>query len=125
MKTVKPGHSTTTSQLPGALIDLSPMPDQLADREAFTADLADDDRDTQAGMVPRSAIPHLLSRADVAAIFGRSSRTISRWERRGYLTSVRIGPARFFRSEDIRRLIFGQLEAVVAGATKSCQDDMA
>jgi hypothetical protein len=54
-------------------------------------------------------IPDLLSSTDVEQIFARSARTLHRWERRGHLTPVRVGHAKFYRAEDIRRLVSGQL----------------
>jgi predicted DNA-binding transcriptional regulator AlpA len=54
-------------------------------------------------------LPRLLSVANVAAIFGRSTRTIRSWIRQGYLQPVRIGRVVFFREGDIRALITGRL----------------
>jgi hypothetical protein len=58
-------------------------------------------------------IPDLLSGADVEHIFDRSARTLHRWERLGHLTPVRVGRAQFYRIEDIRRLVCGQLGAAM------------
>jgi hypothetical protein len=60
-----------------------------------------------------TGIPNLLSSTDVEQIFARSARTLHRWERRGHLTPVRVGHAKFYRAEDIRRLVLGQLEAAM------------
>jgi MerR-like DNA binding protein len=60
-----------------------------------------------------TGIPDLLSSADVEQIFARSARTLHRWERRGHLIPVRVGHAKFYRAEDIRRLVRGQLEAAM------------
>jgi hypothetical protein len=60
-------------------------------------------------------IPDLLSSTDVEQIFTRSARTLHRWEQRGHLTPVRVGHAKFYRAEDIRRLVLGQL----AGAMRT------
>jgi hypothetical protein len=54
-----------------------------------------------------------LSSTDVEQIFARSARTLHRWEQRGHLTPVRVGHAKFYRAEDIRRLVSGQLEAAM------------
>jgi MerR HTH family regulatory protein len=62
---------------------------------------------------PAETIPDLLSSTDVEQIFARSARTLHRWERRGHLTPVRVGHAKFYRAEDIRRLVSGQLEAAM------------
>jgi hypothetical protein len=58
-------------------------------------------------------IPDLLSSTDVEQIFARSARTLHRWERRGHLTPIRVGHAKFYRAEDVRRLVSGQLEAAM------------
>jgi hypothetical protein len=58
-------------------------------------------------------IPDLLSSTEVEQIFARSARTLHRWERRGHLTPVRVGQAKFYRAADIRRLVCGQLEAAM------------
>jgi MerR HTH family regulatory protein len=60
-----------------------------------------------------TGIPDLLSSIDVEQIFARSARTLHRWERRGHLTPVRVGHAKFYRAEDIRRLVSGQLEGAM------------
>ena len=57
-----------------------------------------------------AAIPDLLSSAEVEQIFGRSGRTLRRWEQCGHLTPVRVGHGKFYRPEDIRRLVSGQLD---------------
>jgi hypothetical protein len=59
---------------------------------------------------PAPSFPDLLSGTQVEQIFGRSARTLRRWEQRGHLIPVRIGNAKFYRAEDIRRLVSGQLE---------------
>jgi MerR HTH family regulatory protein len=60
-----------------------------------------------------TGIPDLLSSTDVEQIFARSARTLHRWEQRGHLTPIRVGHAKFYRAEDIRRLVSGQLEAAM------------
>jgi MerR HTH family regulatory protein len=60
-----------------------------------------------------TGIADLLSSTDVEQIFARSARTLHRWERRGHLTPVRVGRAKFYRAADIRRLVSGQLEAAM------------
>ena len=61
-----------------------------------------------------TGIPDLLSSTEVEQIFARSARTLHRWERRGHLTPVRVGQAKFYRAEDIRRLVSDQLEGAMA-----------
>ena len=61
-----------------------------------------------------SALPILLSTAEIAERFGRSARTIRRWVRRGYLVPVRVGGAVFFRAEDVRQLIVERLVASIS-----------
>jgi hypothetical protein len=58
---------------------------------------------------PAPSFPELLSSAQVEQIFGRSARTLRRWEQRGHLTPVRVGNAKFYRADDIRRLVSDQL----------------
>jgi hypothetical protein len=55
-------------------------------------------------------VADLLSSTDVEQIFRRSARTLHRWEQRGHLAPVRVGKAKFYHAEDIRRLIAGQLK---------------
>jgi hypothetical protein len=62
---------------------------------------------------PEPAIPDLLPSSHVEQIFARSARTLHRWERRGHLTPVRVGHAKFYRAADVRRLVSGQLEAAM------------
>lgn len=45
-----------------------------------------------------------MSMAEVAAYFGRTTRTILNWERRGLLTPRRIGRSKFYRRHDIEML---------------------
>jgi hypothetical protein len=63
--------------------------------------------------LPAPGIPDLVSSPDVEQIFARSARTLHRWERLGHLTPVRVGHAKFYRAEDIRRLVSGQLEVAM------------
>jgi hypothetical protein len=75
---------------------------------------------------PPAAIPELLSGADVERIFARSARTLRRWEIQGHLTPVRVGGAKFYRAEDLRRLVAGRLEAAAlqrAGGPKAGDGD--
>jgi hypothetical protein len=64
-------------------------------------------------LLAEPSVPDLLSSTDVAQIFARSARTLHRWERRGHLTPVRVGHAKFYRADDVRRLVCGQLEAAM------------
>jgi hypothetical protein len=75
---------------------------------------------------PAPAIPDLLSSVEVEQIFGRSARTLRRWEERGHLMPVRVGHAKFYRAEDIRRLVSGQFEDAMRkhpGTPKSHRGD--
>jgi stage V sporulation protein SpoVS len=69
---------------------------------------------TERQNAPTSTIPEMLSMAEVQAIFGgRSSRTIRRWIKRGYLTPVRVGRSLFFRPDDIRRAVSDELRSAI------------
>jgi hypothetical protein len=70
------------------------------------------------GWPAETGVPDLLSSTDVEQIFDRTARTLHRWEQRGHLTPIRVGHAKFYRVEDIRRLVSGQLEAAMA--TPAC-----
>jgi len=53
----------------------------------------------------RSPAPiDLLSSAAVAALFGRTPRTIRNWVRAGHLHPIKVGGAVFFRRADVERL---------------------
>jgi hypothetical protein len=73
---------------------------------------------------PSASIPDLLSSAEVEQIFDRSARTLRRWEQQGHLTPVRVGGAKFYRPDDIRRLVSGQLTKAMTrpGPRKARQD---
>lgn len=58
---------------------------------------------------PGSSLPRLLTAAEVAAVFRRSERALRDWVRRGHLVPVRIGRAVFFREEEVRALLNGQM----------------
>jgi DNA-binding transcriptional MerR regulator len=50
----------------------------------------------------------------VTAYFGRSPRTLHRWEQRGRLIPVKItGGGKYYRAEDIRRLLAAELARAV------------
>lgn len=66
-------------------------------------------RDEVAADPAQPPLLHLLSTSDIEALFGRSARTIRRWVRAGHLGVVRVGGARFFREDDVRKLISEQL----------------
>jgi hypothetical protein len=72
---------------------------------------------SSAELPPEPAIPDLLPSSHVEQIFARSARTLHRWERRGHLTPVRVGHAKFYRAADVRRLVSGQLEATIGTPT--------
>ncbi len=55
-------------------------------------------------------IPPMLSATEILTIFNRSARTLARWVAAGHLTPVRIGHARFFPADDIRRLVDRKLD---------------
>ena len=60
-------------------------------------------------------LPHLLSVAEVCAIFRRSERTLRDWADRGLLKRVEIGGAVFFRQDDIRALLESRVRGAVLG----------
>ena len=71
-------------------------------------------------------IPELLSGAEVEKIFDRSARTLRRWEQRGHLMPVRIGSAKFYRAEEIRQLVAGQMETTIqprSASRKTSRDE--
>ena len=76
---------------------------------AFAADTGD----PPAVVAGETALPRLLSIAEVGTLFNRTTRTLRRWIRLGHLVPVRIGGALFFNPDDIRRLIAGRLCAAV------------
>jgi predicted RNA-binding protein with PUA-like domain len=65
----------------------------------------------QRGIASVSALPVLLTPAQVAAQFHRTERTVRNWVARGLLHPVRVGRSVFFRADDARALIEGQSEA--------------
>lgn len=91
--------STAANQFP------SEQPSLLAGRSVHDA--------TEGLNASTSGLPELLSAAEVQAVFDRSSRTIRRWIRRSYLTPVRMGRSLFFRPDDIRRVISGELQGTI------------
>ena len=62
---------------------------------------------------PSAEIPDMLSPGEIAAKFGRSTRTMRRWAQRGDLVPIRIGGGVFFRAEDVRRLISDRMVAAI------------
>jgi excisionase family DNA binding protein len=57
---------------------------------------------------PATAGSDLMSTAQVAARFNRSTRTVRNWVRAGLLRQLRIGGAVFFRADDVEHLaMFG------------------
>jgi hypothetical protein len=72
---------------------------------AFAADTGD----PPTAPAGETALPRLLSCAEVGKLFNRTTRTLRHWIRLGHLVPVRIGGALFFHPEDIRRLIAGRL----------------
>jgi DNA-binding transcriptional MerR regulator len=69
----------------------------------------------------------LLSSEEATVYFHRSPRTLRRWEQRGRLIPVRIpGGGKYYRAEDIRRLIAAELERAVrrrAGLAPEADED--
>ena len=63
-------------------------------------------------------LPHLLSVAEVCAIFRRSERTLRDWADRGLLKRVEIGGAVFFRQDDIRALLESRVRGAVFGPAR-------
>ncbi len=59
------------------------------------------------------SLPKLLTAAEVAAVFRRSERALRDWVRRGYLVPVRVGRAVFFREEEVRTLLGGQMRQAI------------
>lgn len=62
---------------------------------------------------PTASLPKLLTAAEVAAVFRRSERALRDWVRRGYLVPVRVGRAVFFREEEVRDLLGGQMRQAI------------
>ena len=55
---------------------------------------------------PTPAAPELLSRAEVARLFGVSVSTVSRWARQGLLKAVRTPGGHYrFRADEMRRAV--------------------
>jgi hypothetical protein len=73
--------------------------------------------------IPASSIPDLLSSAEVEQIFGRSARTLRRWEQSGHLVPIPVGSAKFYRAEDVRRLIADQVEKTMLSRTTAGKTD--
>ena len=63
------------------------------------------DQNPAAMVAPEIPVGRLLSIPDVEAIFGRTGRTLRRWERAGHLVPVRVGRSLFYRHGDIERLL--------------------
>lgn len=53
-------------------------------------------------------IPALLTAAEVARVYRRSTRTLRTWVKRRLLQPVRIGRAVYFRAEDVIKLAGGK-----------------
>ena len=52
------------------------------------------------------APPQLLGAREVAGIFGKTLRTLTNWERRGWLIPSRVGGLRYYHEADVRELWF-------------------
>ena len=64
-------------------------------------------------------LPRLLTVAEVCTILRRTDRTLREWVSRGYLISVEIGGAVFFREDAIRALVEGRVrDAVLSPARR-------
>lgn len=63
--------------------------------------------DTIIAETPSHPTDRLLAAPDVAALFGRTLRTLFNWERRGILVPVRMAGRRFYRVADIAALTSG------------------
>ena len=59
---------------------------------------------SQTPPMDHSAPPQWLGAREVARIFGKTLRTLSNWERRGWLTPSRIGGLRYYHERDVRTL---------------------
>lgn len=55
-----------------------------------------------------SSLPGLLSAAEVAELFQRTTRSLFNWECRGLLIPLRIGRSKYYRLSDVERLINGE-----------------
>jgi Helix-turn-helix domain len=78
----------------------------MSDADDFECDSAVTDRDANGppGADRRAAPPVadvLLTARRVAALLGRTCRTLRNWERRGWLRPIRIGRSIFYRPSDI------------------------
>lgn len=98
---------TPTSRSQRRLSPALPPPDEIRTSSPSSGD-SHRTGDQHSSVDPLVSI--LLSGLDVEGVFGRSARTLRRWEQRGHLTPARVGNAKFYRPEDIRRLIAGQLD---------------
>ncbi len=104
------------------LEDWAPDPGQTDPAAAVSGALPSDG--AAIGMREAAALPEMLSIAEVARIFGRSGRSISRWCAAGHLVPVRIRRAVFFRSDDLRQLLAaGITKAVVPRAAPARHSD--
>jgi excisionase family DNA binding protein len=70
---------------------------------------------------PHGQPPELLAVADLAAVFGRSERTIRRWISQGSIPALRVGRSIFFRSYDVSILIVRGIEATALKRARACQ----
>lgn len=59
----------------------------------------------QRGIASVSALPALLTPAQVAALFHRTERTVRNWVARGLLRPVHVGRSIFFRAQDVQALV--------------------
>ena len=57
---------------------------------------------------PPSALPHLMTRREVADLFRRTPRTISAWIAAGILKPIYRGKSVYFRTEDIEKMLEGE-----------------
>jgi excisionase family DNA binding protein len=63
-----------------------------------------------------TALPTLLTIADVGRMFGRDDRTIRRWIQKGLLPAVRVGRSAFISSDEVRALISAAIDAASLAA---------
>jgi excisionase family DNA binding protein len=68
---------------------------------------------------PAEPLPTLMTPAQVADTFGRSSATIHRWLARGHLSPIRVGRSVFIAQEEVRALIRQQLVARIEGPDRA------
>ena len=69
--------------------------------------------DDAPGSTPVAEITDMLSAQELAAKFGRSTRTMRRWAQCGGLVPIRIGGGMFYPAEDVRVLISDRMAALI------------